>query len=430
VFVETHELLFSLAVAAAAGLLIGLERERSGGAVKGRSDFAGGVRTHPLVALAGALAMILARAVGPAPLAIAFLALGAFVALGYARDLRAAGERGMTSEVAFLVTFLLGALSAASELAPPERRFLAVSATAVGVTLLLSAKPFLRPFAQRLSQDDVLSALKFLVLAVVVLPLLPDRNLGPLEALNPLRIGVLVALVVAVDLVGYATVRLLGPERGLGLTGLVGGLASSTAVTLSMSARAKEDPAATTGCLLAVLLACSVSFLRVLVLVTVVSPGLLGAVAGPLGAMAAAGVALCVLVYLRSSRSRLRAELEISNPVELTSALKFGVFFAAVLLATKAASRYLGTGGTYLAAFVAGLADVDAITLSMAGLARQGMAEGVAATAIFLATASNALFKTGLAIVAGGWRFGRWVGVALALTLVAGVAGAIPLWRG
>lgn len=427
---EEHELLLSLAVAAAAGLLIGLERERSGGAGKGRAAFAGGARTHPLAALAGALGMILAQAAGPAPLAIAFLALGTFVALGYARDLRGSGERGMTSEVAFVVTFLLGAVAAATDLAPADRRFLAVAATAVGVTLLLSAKPFLRPFAQRLSQDDLLSALKFLVLAVVVLPLLPDRDMGPLDALNPFEIGILVVLVAAVDFVGYAAIRLLGPERGLGLTGLVGGLASSTAVTLSMSARAKEDPGAILGCLLAVLLAGAVSFLRVIGLVAAVSPGLLSSVAWPLGAMAATGFALCGLVYVRSRRSRDRAELEITNPVELTSALKFGALFAAVLLGTQAATHYLGTGGTYAAALVGGLADVDAITLSMAGLARQGMAAPVAAIAIFLATASNALFKTGLAIVAGGWRFGRWVGLALALSVVAGLAGALPLWRG
>lgn len=425
-----HEVFFSLAVAVAAGLLIGLERERSGGAGQRRRTFPGGARTHSLVALAGALATLVSRSAGPAPIAIAFLGIVAFLALGYARDLRTAGDRGMTSEVAFLVTFLLGAASAAPGVTTPDRRFLAIAATAVVVTLMLSAKPVLHPFAQRLSQDDVLAVLKFLVLSVVVLPLLPDADLGPLGALNPFKIGVFVVLVAAVDFVGYVAIRLLGADRGLGLTGLVGGLASSTAVTLSMSARGKEEPAAMTGCLLAVLLAGTVMFLRVLGLVALAAPHLLSGVARPIGAMAGAGLALCALVYVRARRSRERAELEISNPFELASALKFGAFFAVVLVGTKAAATFLGTGGTLAAAFVAGIADVDAITLSMASLSRGRMPEGVAAIAIVLATASNTLFKAVMAVIAGGWRFGGWVALAFGVTILAGLAGAIPLWNG
>jgi uncharacterized membrane protein (DUF4010 family) len=426
--VDEHEVYLSLAVAVAAGLLVGLERERSAGAVRGgRSTFAGGVRTHPLVALAGALATLLSRSVGPAPVAIAFLAIAAFLALGYARDLRAAGERGMTSEVAFVVTFLLGAASAATDIAAPQQRFLAVAATAVVVALLLSAKPVLHPFAQRMSQDDLVAALKFLVLSVVVLPLLPKDDLGPLDALNPFKLGVFVVLVAAVDFVGYVAIRLLGPGRGLGLTGLVGGLASSTAVTLSMSARAKAEPAAATGCLLAVLLATSVSFLRVIGLVAVVGPHLLAGVARPIGAMAVVGFALCGLVYARARKGRERAELEVANPFELSSALKFGALFAVVQVGAKAAAKYLGTGGTYAAALAAGLADVDAITLSMAS---SGISENVAAIAIFLATASNTLFKVGMAVAIGGWGFGRWVAVGFGATLAAGLVGSIPLWRG
>jgi uncharacterized membrane protein (DUF4010 family) len=425
-----HEIFFSLAVAAASGLLVGLERERSAGDDRGRSTFPGGARTHPLVALSGALATLLSRSVGPAAVVVAFGAIVAFLALGYARDLRSGGERGMTSEVAFVVTFLLGAASTATSIAPPERRFLAIAATAVVVTLLLSAKPVLRPFARRMSEDDVVAALKFLVLSVVVLPLLPDAALGPFGALNPFKIGVLVVLVAAVDFVGYVAIRLLGANRGLGLTGFVGGLASSTAVTLSMSARAREEPAATTGCLLAILLAGSVMFLRALGLVAVAGPHLLGVVVRPIGAMAVVGFALCAVVYARGRRSRERGELELSNPFELASALKFGAFFALVLVGSKAAAKYFGAGGTYAAAFLAGVADVDAITLSMAGAAGGPMPDSVAAIAIFVATASNTLFKAGMAVVVGGWRFGRWVALAFGLTVVAGLAGASLLWRG
>ena len=426
---DEHEVLISLGVAAAAGLLVGLERERSGGDSKGRGTFPGGVRTHPLVALAGALATLLSHAVGAAPIAIAFSAVVVFLALGYARDLRNPGERGMTSEVAFVVTFLLGAASAATEIAPAHRRFLAIAATAVVTTLLLSAKPLLRPFAQRLSQDDTLAALKFLLLTVVVLPLLPNEELGPLGALNPLKIGVFVVLIAAVDFVGYVAIRLVGADRGLGLIGLVGGLASSTAVTFSMSARAKEQPAATTGCLLAIVLAGTVSFVRVLGLVAAARPRLLTEVGRPIGAMAVVGFALSALVFARARRVRHRAGLEVSNPFELGSALKFGGFFAVVLVGSKAAASYLGVGGTFAAAVLAGLADVDAITLSIASLPEDRIPGGLAAIAIFLAAASNTLFKVGVAVAVGGWRFGKWVAGAFVVTLMAGCVGSIPLWR-
>lgn len=430
VVVDEPELLISLGVATAAGLLIGLERERSGGDGKGRSTFPGGVRTHPLVALAGALATLLSHSVGVGPIAIAFSAIVAFLALGYARDLRSEGERGMTSEVAFVVTFLLGAASAATEIAPANRRFLAVAAVAVVMTLLLSAKPVLRPFARRLSQDDLLAALKFLLLSVVVLPLLPDENVGPLGALNPWKIGVFVVLIAAVDFVGYVAIRLVGGDRGLGLIGLVGGLVSSTAVTFSMSARAKDQPAATTGCLLAVLLAGTVSFLRVLGLVAAARPRLLAEVGQPIGAMAIAGFVLSALVYARARRVRQRAGLDVSNPFELGSALKFGGFFALVLVGSKAAASYLGVRGTYAAAVLAGLADIDAITLSIASLPVERTPARVAAIAIFLAASSNTLFKLGVGVTVGGWRFGKWLALAFAVTLLAGFTGSLTLWRG
>ena len=425
---DEHELFLSLAVAVAAGLLVGLEREHSGGAGGDRRTFPGGARTHPLIALAGALATLVSGSVGPVALGVAFLAVTALLLLGYERDLRSSGERGITSEVAFLVTFLLGAVSTATDVAPPERRLLMVAAAAVVVTVLLSAKPVLHPFARRLSEDDLSATLKFLVLAAVVLPLLPDRDAGPLGALNPFKVGLLVVLVAAVDFVGYAAIRLLGSERGLGLTGLVGGFASSTAVTLSMSARAKGEPAATTACLLAILVAGVVMFLRVLGLVAAVNPRLLPRLAWPLGAMAIVALALSGLAYARARREAHRGDIEVSNPFELTSALKFGAFFAVVLVGSKAATKYLGTGGTYAAALVAGLADVDAITLSLASFARQGAAEHTAAMGIFLATASNTLAKAGLAVAAGGWRFGRWVAIGFGLTVVAGLAAAAA-WR-
>lgn len=422
---EPYEPFLSVGVAAAAGLLIGLERERQGaGGDAPGSGFAGGARTHPLVAIAGALAALLTRQVGGVAMATAFAGVLALVALGYWRDLQTRDERGITSEVAFLVTFLLGALAASPQaISPMAQRFVAVAAAAVVVTLLLSAKPLLRPFARGLSQGDLIAGLKFLVVAVVVLPLLPNAPLGPMGALNPFKIGLFVVLVAGVDFSGYAAIRLLGADRGLGVTGLLGGLASSTAVTVAMSGRARSDPAASRGCLLAVLLAGSVMFVRIVALVAIAAPALTRFVAVPIGTMAAAAWAVSVAVYLHGKRQRTPQRIELANPFELSSALKFGVVFVLILLASKFASAHLGTGGTYAAALIAGLADVDAITLSMANLAGEAVAPEVAALSIVLAAASNTAVKAGLAVATGGWQFGRWVALASAIVLASGFGG-------
>jgi uncharacterized membrane protein (DUF4010 family) len=421
-----HETLLSIAVALAAGFVVGLERERTADAEGYRSQFAGGARTHPLVAASGALSVIVAREVGAVAVAGALATLSVMLCAGYVRDLVGGDHRGITSELAFVVSFLLGALAASSEiLQPAGERFLVVSATAVVVTVVLSAKPLLHPLAQRLSQADVFAALKLAVIAVIVLPLLPNADMGPLRALNPFKIGLIVVLIAGVDFLGYIAVRFIGPERGLPLTGLVGGLASSTAVTLSMATRAREEPLVSRDCLVATVLAGGVMFVRLIALVAVAAPALLGAVALPLAVSAAASLAASALLWRRGHAGARGRHVRLSSPFRLSSALKFGVLLTAVFVASKVATHYLGAGGAYIAALVAGMADVDAITLSMGDLARGGLAVKVAAVAILLAAASNTITKAGIAVSAGGWRFGGRVGALFSGTLAAGAIAAI-----
>jgi uncharacterized membrane protein (DUF4010 family) len=211
----------------------------------------------------------------------------------------------------------------------------------------------------------------------------------------------------------------------------MGGLVSSTAVTLSMARRARERPELDDSAALAVMLASTVMFARVYVIVAVVNPGLRGEVLYPMGFGTAAGVAACLALWLRSGRAKPGAqEIAFSNPFDLTAALEFALLFAVILLGSKAATTYLGTAGTYGAGVVAGSTDVDAITLSMAKLSGDGAAlsHRVAATTIFLGTASNTLVKGVMAAVAGGWRFGRRVLVAQVAVVVAGTVGAVLAW--
>jgi uncharacterized membrane protein (DUF4010 family) len=241
----------------------------------------------------------------------------------------------------------------------------------------------------------------------------------------------LIVLISAVSFAGYVAIRLLGARRGLGVTGFLGGLVSSTAVALSMAGRAKERPDIADSAALAVMLASTVMFVRVFVIVVLVNPAMRREVALPMGLATAGGVAACLALWLRSGRARPGAqEVAFSNPFELGAALKFALLFAAILLGSTAASTYLGTAGTYAAGVVAGSTDVDAITLSMAKLAGEGgpLSQRVAATTIFLGTASNTVVKGTMASVAGGWVFGRRVLAAQLGVLAAGTAGAALAW--
>ncbi|MEW5849620.1 MAG: MgtC/SapB family protein [Myxococcota bacterium] len=420
----------SLGVALALGLLVGFEREQS--AAEKVHPFPGGARTFPLVALLGAVCSMLAERAGYVLVLVVGLALSGFLLLSYWDDVRKERNRGLTSEVAFLLTYVLGALATSRGLLEPTgHRAVVLLAVAVVATVILSLKPRLHAFARETTRDDILAVLKFLVVAVVVMPLLPDRTMDPLGTINPFKVGWMVVLIAGIGFVGYVAVRALGPGKGLGLTGLVGGLVSSTAVTLSFSGRARREPELAPSCALAIISASSIMFGRVLVEVGVVHFALVRPLLLPLGAMAVAGALASAYFFRRAQISAATTgELDVQNPFELSSALKFGALFVAVLFLSKLATTHLGQGGTYLAGVLAGTTDVDAITLSMANLAREGLDPTVAVTTIILGTASNTMVKAGVAVVIGGWAFGRRVLLAFVGILSAGALGVLALWWG
>jgi uncharacterized membrane protein (DUF4010 family) len=429
---DAYEPFASLGLALAAGLLIGLEREQSAPepTEKSGGSFLGGVRTHPLFSLLGALSVLLSRQFGVWPVLFGGVATVGFLVVSYADDVKRGNDRGLTSEAAFLLSFWLGALSLTEGILPQREKIFVVASLSVVVTLLLSGKDWLHTFVQKTSKEDVFATLKFLIVAVVVLPLLPNESFGPLLVLNPFKIGMMVVLIAGISFVGYLSIRLLGARRGIGLTGLVGGLVSSTAVTLSFSDRAKKEPSLLLSCALAVLLASSIMFGRVLAEVAVVNQALLQTLLVPMGMMGAGGVLASLWVAWKAKKeSKGEAEnVKLENPFELSSALKFALLFAGVLLVSKAATTYFGTGATYLAGLLAGLTDVDAITLSMANLAKDQLSPQVASTTIVLAVLSNTLVKGSLAISIGGWSFGRYIATGYAVALAFGGVGLGVVW--
>jgi uncharacterized membrane protein (DUF4010 family) len=417
-------ILMCLGVALAAGLMIGAEREREQAATFG------GIRTFPLFALAGGIGAL----VHPLLLIVLGVGLSGLLVVSYLRATREVAEGsdlGLSTEIAALATFALGALSTAEEIGlETNDRLLLVGAGATIVLALLALKHTLHGFVRNVSREDVLATMKLALLAVVVLPLLPAQDLGPWGSLNPQSIGLLVVWISAIGFAGYVAVRVFGAKKGLLLTGLLGGLASSTAVTLTFSGRAKETPALVDPCAVAIVLASATMFPRVVLEVLAVSPALAMKSAWPLGATAVVALIGGGILYARLANKSAGPEgehaLTLKNPLTLSSALKFAAMFTAVLVFSKAASTYFADTGVLVSAVVTGLADADAISLSVARLyVADDLSPNVAVLAVMLACASNTVSKIGIAFALGGPGLALRVGAVLGVALAAGGATAL-----
>jgi uncharacterized membrane protein (DUF4010 family) len=282
--------------------------------------------------------------------------------------------------------------------------------------------------ATRLTSTDIRSMLQFGAISAIVLPLLPDRGFGPYGVLNPFHIWLMVVLISGVSLAGYVAWRLTLEGKGLLLTGLLGGVISSTATTFAYARHARDATHTPAAVLTVILLANVAKLLRVLLLAAVIAPAVLPMLAVTmLPALVATAPALW-WNYRRASGEKGEDTDRLQNPTQLGTALLFGAFYALVLLAAAWLSEVFGSGGLFVLSFISGLTDVDAITLSSARLAGQGnisLAESV--TAITLAVVSNMLFKAGVSTVVGGRTVGRLVTIGFALPLLAIVGGLLVL---
>lgn len=420
-----EEVFLGFLIALAAGALIGLEREQSGGFDKKRRI--GGVRTFPLLALSGALSALLAHTMGVWPVLGGLLVVGGFLAVAYYQERSHETLPGITTEVAALITFLLGALALLPGLPlATGHRYLLIVASAGVVMALLSFKAPLHKAVARVSADDIYATARFVILALVVLPLLPNRAFGPLEVLNPFNIGLMIVLIAGISFLGYIAARIIGERKSLAVTGILGGLISSTAVTVSLASRVRGHPATQTLAAVGILAASGTMFARILIVVGIVEFSLLSDLIAPLGVMAVASYAIALFWYVRSKRDLPEAEpVPHRNPFELRSALQFGVLYAVVIFVAKAAQTYFSETGLYVSSVLAGTTDVDAISLTVARFFGEGLDGATAVVAITLAAATNTAVKGGLALWLGGVKLGSRVvpgfGAALgvgALTLL------------
>lgn len=380
--------LTGLALALAAGLLIGLERGWHQRELPDGQRVAG-LRTFGLIGLLGGLSGLLAERWGAGVLIALLAAVALLLLAGYVVAARRLSVMGLTTAMAALATFLIGVLASGGAWSE-------ASILAVVVVALLQAKDVLHAAIGKLTQIELNSGIRLLLISVVILPILPDRTFGPLGGLNPYRLWWSVVLLSLLSFIGFILMRWLGPRRGMTLTALLGGLVSSTATTATMARWAREAPAWRPLAAGGATLACAAMFARMALLVGVAAPSLGWTPVAIFTAMGIAGATLGAIMTARAPRDGL-PELQVSNPLKLTSALQFSAFLGVVMLVARVLANWLGDTGVLLTAAISGLIDVDAITLSIAQMVGSGgLATSVAALALFVAAGVNQITKLSL----------------------------------
>lgn len=396
-----------LGIALGLGLLVGLQRERTAKPLAG-------IRTFPLITVLGAVCALL----GGWAVAAGLLGVAAIVAAGHVAGQREGDEpRGLTTHIAALLMYGVGA-------------YLVLGTTAVAVAvggavvLLLHWKDAMHGFARRIGETDVTAIMRFVLVTLVILQVLPDKTYDPYHVLNPHQIWLMVALIVGINLGAYAAYRLLGTRGGAVVAGTLGGFISSTATTVS-EARGGAPPEIAS---LVIHLASTLVFGRVLIEVAVACPDHFSRIAPPIALVGAAFVATSVVLLLRARRQEATAPPP-TNPAELKPALLFGAAYAVVLFAAAAAKELVGNRGLYVVAVLSGLTDMDAITLSTSRLAQDGrLAGGTAWRVILVAMLSNLVFKSAVVGVLGPRRLLRNILLLFGIAGFASIALVFVLW--
>ena len=420
-------LIRSLVISLALGAIVGLERESHREPESSLGSV--GVRTFALAALLGTVSVLAKDVLEFLPYLVGtgyFLLLVAF----FWHERRATDhEVGITTQVSAMVVFVVGVLV-------PTMPLFAAS-VAVIVAIVLALKRYTSRFVRLLTPAEIVSTMKFLLVTVVLLPLLPNQAVDPWGFYNPREIWLLVVLISGISFMAYFAIRFMGARRGLTLTGILGGMASSTAVTLAMSRQVRQQPESKTVLLsaaLAITLANAFMFVRVTIAVGVINIALLSTLWVPFVVMAIPGTLIAITMWLLLSRhmaSRTSVdeeeelpdeELDLRNPFELVPALRFAVLLTAIIGGANFLQQIYGGGAIYVAAVFGGLAETNAISLAVARLENMGeITAQVATQAIIVAILANSFVKAGLASAIGSRRLGMYVALGLVPIMGAGL---------
>lgn len=374
------------------GFLIGLQREMHTIYANKIQDF-GGARTFSMIALFGYLSAW-ANSYFSYFFVIAAAVMGMLLIAAYVVNSISISEKGSTTEFAALVTFVIGGMLQVA--IPIFSVFVAII-----VLFLLNIKETVREYEQTITKKDLSAAILFMIMTFVILPILPDKTLDPMGLVNLYRIWIMVVLVAGISFFGYIAIRILGSTHGIGAAGLFGGLVSSTAVAMSMARRVHENGFLVKNLALGIALASSMMLIRAGIEMWVINPELTRAFVIPIVIGSVAGYGYIALLYFTSKRENIDQNIEFKNPFDLKEALIMGLVFGVTLALIELSNRYVGNMGVYAIALVSGIADVDAIILSLSSLAKNGLDPAAAQYGILIAIISNSFAKAALVLVLG-----------------------------
>ncbi|WP_041717881.1 MgtC/SapB family protein [Alkalilimnicola ehrlichii MLHE-1] len=419
-FIAGNETILQLAVALLLGALIGLERGwESRELAAGRR--VAGIRTYALLGLLGGLSAVLSEALSPWAFPVMLIGVAALTLVAYRTQAEQERNVSITGAVGQILTFSFGAIAVAVDM-------VVATAGAVVTVLILDNKREIHGLINQLHAHELDAAFKLLLISVVMLPLLPDEGMGPGRAINPYEIWWLVVLIASVSFVGYFAVRVGGTEKGILFTSLFAGLSSSTALTLHFSRQSRQ--AAELSPLLAagILIACGTMFPRILLYALIINPALIPALVLPVIVMATLLYLPALVIWHRQRRRQDVAQPTLKqNPLDLKSALMFGALLTAIMFLGEWLREWLGDAGIYLLAASSGVADVDAITLSLTRMSNVSITLDTAVMGIVIAASVNNLIKGGLAAVIGTGALGKRVTGPMLLSLAAGLA--VAWWQ-
>ena len=418
-FIAGNETILQLAVALLLGALIGLERGWESRELEAGRRVAG-IRTYALVGLLGGLSAVLSEHLTPWAFPVMLIGLAALVLVAYRTQAEHAGNVSITGTVGLLLTFAFGAIAVAVDL-------VIATAGAVITAVILDNKQEIHGLINRLHAHELDAAFKLLLISVVVLPLLPDEGMGPGGAINPYEIWWLVVLIASVSFVGYFAVRVGGTEKGILFTSLFAGLSSSTALTLHFSRQSRHAPGLSPLLAAGILIACGTMFPRILLYGLIINPALIPPLVMPVIVMASLLYLPALLIWYRQRQSREVTQPKLKqNPLDLKSALVFGALLTAIMFLGEWLRDWLGDAGIYLLAASSGVADVDAITLSLTRMSNVSISLDTAVLGIVIAASVNNLIKGALAGVIGTGALGKRVTGPMLLSLLAGLS--VALW--
>jgi uncharacterized membrane protein (DUF4010 family) len=410
-FKNINPFILGLLISMGIGLILGLEREYD--KLKEEQGFAG-IRTFPIVAIIGFIIGSLSITYTPWLVIIIAAAFLLFLSLSHLSIAQKQIMTGITTNMALFATLILGVMVA-------NHLHKEAVATAVVVVTLLSLKTTFNTFIKNITSAELFAFIKFTIIALLILPFLPNQDYGPEGLLNPFEIGAIIVIVSFLNFIGYFLVKYVGSKRGILLTAILGGLISSTAVSWIYASRSKESPELSKKYAAGIIIASAIMFPRLAILAYIFNSAIISYLAIPFAILTLICL-ISALIFIKKDTDVPKTDINLGNPLNIWNALGFGGIYVVILFAVFYGNKFFGESGLYYSALIAGLADTDAITISMAKFGSLEEKLALATNVIITATISNMIVKLAITYFKGSIKTGKLVMLVFGTVIIVGIA--------